>query len=342
MHQSFKAKQWADAFQNDGFVVLPLLEKDEVEELIAFYQSMNHNYKTAYGFHVSIDDDKPDFIRHIHQKIISICKPKLDDYFTDIQTFSGRFLIKEPNKHSIVTPHQDWTFVDEKEHSSAIVWLSLVDVNIHNGALGVLKGSQKLPTGFRATPLPIFKAPYEDFAHDLFSYLEIIPMKAGEAMIMDNRLIHGSPPNISQSDRLVVGFEIVRKNVPLIHYHLSKKENRQSILKYEIDSSFFYHYSNAKLKDLHESGKEISGYACTGKWEYQEEKWDKHQFWSKMNEIGDFQENEYLKNLFEYSFGHTDKIPDVEIPLNQPKSMDVSKKKESSFLNTIKNRLFNL
>jgi len=309
MYRSFKDAKLAQSFTENGYVVLPLLDHDAVIRLISFYRSLHHTYKTEFGFHVSIDDKNPVFIEKIHDRVMEICLPKLEEHLFDFQAFSGRFLIKEPNRHGIVTPHQDWTFVDEKQSCSAIVWIALVDVDLQNGALGVLKGSHRFDTGYRATPLPLFKMPYDEYANELFPYLELVPMQAGEAMIMDNRLIHGSPPNTTKKDRIVAGFEVARKGAALLHYFLSKKAGQHRVLKYQIDKSFFYHYSNAKLKTLYEAGQEIRNYTVTEILDYCVSPWDKTHFYSSISSLGIPGKNPILKALFDYSFEHIDQVP---------------------------------
>ncbi len=329
MNRSFKHNSTRDSFEKDGYVVLPLLNDSEVQQLLDYHQSLEHDYHTPYGFSVSIDAEHPDFIRNIHEKIIRISQRGLDEHFQNYQTFSGRFLTKSPNRHSVVSPHQDWSFVEEENHCSSIIWIALVDVDIHNGALAVLKGSHTLPTGFRATPLPTFKAPYEHFSDELFSHMDLVPMKAGEAMVMDNRLIHGSPPNLSESERVVAGFEMAHEDAQLVHYNLVQKEGQSFIRKYEIDDSFFFRYSNAKLKAIFEEHKEIDTFRHVTETPLNQQEWSRDEFWEYLGGQDNYPNDEILQGLFDYSFGHVDHPP----TLNQPKKEKSLFKKWVSWVN---------
>lgn len=329
MYRCFKDETHSHTFREDGFLVVPLLDDSEILELTRFYRSLANGYKTPFGFHVSMDDKDPQFIKTIHEKAMEICLPRLEDWLRNFRAFSGRFLVKDPHRRSIVTPHQDWSFVNETDSCSAIVWIALVDVAIHNGALGVLRGSHLLNTGYRASPLPIFEAPYQGFAHKLFSRLDMIPMKKGEAMIMDNRLVHGSPPNLSNKDRLVMGFEITHSESQLLHYFLAQREGRHCILKYNIDDTFFYNYSNAKLRELYKAHGEIQDYPLLEELEYNQEKWDEELFWGKLGNVERYPKNEKLQQLFDYSYGHTDEIP---VTNGMDSTLASSHKKGKSFL----------
>ena len=113
----------------------------------------------------------------------------------------------------------DWNFVDENQFCSATVWTALVDVTEQNGALGVIRGSHTIFNHKRSSPSPQSKSPLSDHVFTLFPFVEIIEMKAGESLIFNNRLIHASPPNLSNQARIAVGIGITHSEAQLNHFY---------------------------------------------------------------------------------------------------------------------------
>jgi hypothetical protein len=54
MRALFKSPQLQADFDRDGYVIVPFLDADQVADLSAHYASLNHDHKTAQGFHVSL------------------------------------------------------------------------------------------------------------------------------------------------------------------------------------------------------------------------------------------------------------------------------------------------
>ena len=241
----FKDETHQKQFDQDGFVRVTMLQDDDIRNLLEFYQSLNNDHITEYGFHVSIDNNNPEFVENVIAKIGSIVLKKLDPLFLDNQVTTASF----------VPPHQDWTFTDETKFASVTTWTPLQDVNAENGALAILKGSHKLFPGFRASPSPAFQTVFGKEGMHLFPYMEIIPMKAGETLIFDNRLVHASPPNYTDSPRIAAGLGLMHKEAELSHHYLNPGSNPPLVSKYKIDHGFFLRYNNSRLLELFNKGE---------------------------------------------------------------------------------------
>lgn len=240
-------------FEKDGYVKINLLNDAEVMELKNYYLSLKHDHIGQYGFHISLENKSADYVNGVFKKLFSVFVPKLDTVLTNYKTFTASYVIKEAGLQNIVPPHQDWSFVDEEQYCSATVWVPLMDVNKNNGALGIIKGSHKLFNYQRQSPSPQAKTVLSPHAFTLFPYVEVIDMKAGEALIFDNRTIHASPPNISGVTRIGAGIGITQKNAPLLHYYqVPGKEELVNV--YSVDESFFPTYNNSVLSDLYNKG----------------------------------------------------------------------------------------
>lgn len=169
----------------------------------------------------------------------------------------------------MVPPHQDWSFVDETEFQSYNLWIALTPTKLNNGTLGFLKGSHNKLKNIRATPLPIYKVPFHDYAFDLLDELKYIELEPGEAFLFNSRIIHASKPNISNDARINIAIEITNKTAQLIHFNL--QPDNKTIHEYFIDNNFFNLYSNAKLTEIFKSKKNTIEYKINRTFKYKQE-----------------------------------------------------------------------
>lgn len=242
-----------ETFDKDGYVKLPLLNAQEVETLKRYYESLKHEHVGEYGFHVSLDSKDANYIDGVFDTLFSTIIPKLDPLLHNYKAFTASYVTKEAGLQNIVPPHQDWSFVDEEKFSSATVWIPLVDVNKNNGALGVIKGSHQLFKTPRMSPSPQAKTVLSDHLFTIFPFVEVIDMKAGEALIFNNRTIHASPPNISGITRVGAGIGITQRDAQLLHYY--KVPGNNEVAVYKVNEAFFKRYNNAALSALYNKGE---------------------------------------------------------------------------------------
>jgi len=262
MRNFFKKEELQKKFSEDGFVVVPMLDKDEVNTLLSYYQNQEFDNRIEAGFHISLDNQNENLVKEVGSTIKSILVPKTADLLDDCKVFTASYVIKEPGLQNIVPPHQDWTFVDENEFCSATVWTALVDVTEKNGALGVIRGSHKIFDHKRSSPSPQSKSPLADHIFTLFPFVEVIEMKAGESLIFDNRLIHASPPNLSDQARIAVGIGITQSEAQLKHFY--QNPNSGKLEEYDVNENFYTWFNNKRLSDLFESGNSPEGLKKVG------------------------------------------------------------------------------
>jgi ectoine hydroxylase-related dioxygenase (phytanoyl-CoA dioxygenase family) len=261
MKPLFKNKETQANFDRDGYVKVPVLEAAAVKELLDFYESVKFKDEVGMGFHISMDQVDKGLVKRILDKLFEVALPRLEPIFDGAKPFVGSFVIKEPNPTSIVPVHQDWSFVeDEERHCSVTCWVALVDTNMDNGAMGVIKGSHNYFKNLRPSPSPQVPSPISEHMFTIFPYLHLIEMKAGEALIFDNRTFHGSPPNTTAHTRVAFGIGFTHSDAKLVHYYLKPDGKKDTVLKYDIDESFFLKYENARLAKMYDRQELIEGY----------------------------------------------------------------------------------
>ena len=133
----------------------------------------------------------------------------------DFFLWGSNFFIKEPHTASTVGWHQDAYYWPLDPHESITVWLAFDDSTIENGAMEVIPGSH------RAGLLKHVRQGETDSVLTLecergqFREDRAVPvtLRAGEASIHDDMLVHGSPPNRSSMRRAGLTIRYSRTNV---------------------------------------------------------------------------------------------------------------------------------
>jgi len=239
MRQVFKDSQLQARFERDGFVILPCLNDHEVKILNQEYDRLPAVPQA--GFFSGIYSDSMAFKQRSNDLLAKVGKTFAQNYLQDYRVLIGNFVLKVPGLDSTMACHQDWTFVDESYYSSINVWCALTDTNNKNGALHLLPGSHRLEQNIRGTLVPPSLAIAGDIpCEDMLS----VPIKAGQAIIHDHRVLHRSPPNLSEKRRLATAICMIPAEAEAVHYYQSPASNKLEI--YSIDTDFFHHYTFGK------------------------------------------------------------------------------------------------
>ena len=133
-------------------------------------------------------------------------------------------------------------------------------------------------------------------------------MKAGEALIFNNKTIHASPPNITNQTRLAVGLGFTQKEAEIRHYYL-KPGTQDTLLKYKITPDFFLKYDNAQLSELYDKGEVINGVGEPEEIPYVFEDLDAPEFTKLIQESGN-QYNSVLVNRMSQLFSSHANVED--------------------------------
>jgi hypothetical protein len=126
------------------------------------------------------------------------------------------FLFKHPGADGVLPLHQDPTVVDERRHRSVTFWVPLDPISrrLDNGPLHVLPGSHRVARALRGTgTVPEYLSRVER----LWRHAEPVDVEAGDVVVMDSRLVHGSPPNADQQVRRVMSGVVVPREAELVH-----------------------------------------------------------------------------------------------------------------------------
>lgn len=225
------------SFRRDGFVILDLLGAGDVDRLEATYASCAARHENGFTPTVLLDD--LELRARIHRAVARVFEARILPVLDGYRIVVGSFAVKQADcDFSGVGLHQDLTFVDETENGQAgiSVWCPLVEVGEENGCLRVAIGSHVLNSRLRE-PCSL---PYPDLIdlieNELMTYL---PMRPGQALLMDNRLFHGSPANRGNHPRVVAAGVAVPRESRLLYCHRDLQGDPSLLEVWEVPDDFY-------------------------------------------------------------------------------------------------------
>ncbi len=225
-------------FNEDGYVVVPFLNDLEVSDLETTYFQLRRESDLNTGWHATIHSSIPEYKLKVSKAICDVFTPKASGLFNQYKEIFANFTVKEPStEDSAFDLHMDWSMVDEKIFTSLTLWVPLIDITDDNGYFWVLPGSHKM--GYTIRGGPALKTWSEKiFDEDAKPSFErkILKLKAGEALIYDHRLIHGSPANVSEGIRIAVKYTMVPSETESVHYHF---HNESEVEAFEVGPLFY-------------------------------------------------------------------------------------------------------
>jgi len=229
-------------FERDGFVVIDLLQADEVAALRAVWDASDDEVKTR-PFSATIMSPDLAYRRRVSEAVVGLLSQRLHAVLDDYRFCHGVFVAKCPGMdEGHVSLHQDQSFVDEERFTAAVVWLPLTDVTRRNGCLRAVRGSHRFNHGARGTyrdwPYPELRGAITE------RYLADLPMRAGQACLAAPTLFHESEANRSDTVRVAAcALAIPRQSRLLYHY----QDATDRMQRFEVPDDFYLRYTFGDL-----------------------------------------------------------------------------------------------
>ncbi|MBL7778374.1 MAG: phytanoyl-CoA dioxygenase family protein [Chitinophagales bacterium] len=231
----FKNEKLQQQFNLNGYVVVPFLDETQVAALREFFFAKHSQLPD--GFYSSSFNTDETHKQSVNDKIEGVLSEQVGSHFNAIKKLGGCFLNKQPGAQSEMPIHQDWTVVDEPNFDSITIWIPLQDVNEKNGAIQVIDGSHRFSSALRS---PSLEDPFKNIQVELRKDLKLMPMKAGEAFIFSQALLHASPANRSGEPRIAVTYGLIDAAAQLMFYH---KNEEGRVEQYFVEEDFFQRYN---------------------------------------------------------------------------------------------------
>ncbi len=224
-------------YDEEGWARFPLVPEDLVEDLrercLALYPAGRSGITFA-----NVDDDRR-FVLAVHEMMGPIWREHLAGVMPGQRVVFTTCVVKHPDEGSLMSSHEDGTFVEEAQHRSATLWLPLVDCREEdrNGMIQVIPRSHRIARTYAGTNVPEWHRPHREF---LTRHLQPVPTRAGECVVWDSRLLHGSPANRSDAPRVALIAALAPEGAPLVHVEALGRTRRRMLA---VDEAFHLHHS---------------------------------------------------------------------------------------------------
>lgn len=210
----------------NGYVVLDLLPRESLDSLREFYSQTKKTVPPGPISTTQFSSDRNH--RHlVDNQVRPLITRHLESLLPGYKSILSYFFHQNPGFGSRLRVHQDWTVVDESKFTALTIWCPLVDTNFENGPFHVVTGSHLFLNNHRGTNITL---PYESILPYIeHQFTSPLYLKAGQAIIYDQRLWHFSPDNMSNSPLPVAATIMIPEEAPLLHCIGNKGGDSESV-----------------------------------------------------------------------------------------------------------------
>jgi len=229
-----------EKLERQGFVIVKFLDEEDVHFLNRFFDELHPNPQGGFMSGSYSSDFK--YKKKVSDEIVRVFTKHYERLFVNYQPFGATFLYKLPSLESELSIHQDWTIVDEKKFVALNCWVPLTDIDKTNGALHFIPGSHSNSLEvLRAPTLPFFFTGNDEFMKE---QSEPFYVKAGEAVILDQSIVHYSPSNRSGKIRKAITAGVKSKGAPMIFHYCDSQTKEKKVEVFEMQEDFLINFEN--------------------------------------------------------------------------------------------------
>lgn len=235
----FRDPKLQQDFHENGYVIVPFISPEQIETLFAVYKEC---YPSGVeGFFTTTFANNVEHREKVNRSIREICLEEIEQLFENYKILFSSFIVKAPGENSRLIMHQDMTLVDEKFYSGINIWCPMVDLTETNGAIEVLPKSHRFYETYRGSSIPDI---YDDVKDEVAGLMQPCYLKAGEAIIFDQSIIHNSPPNLSEEERPTINTFVAHKDARIKICYWDKESYGANIEIFEQEDDFLEKFEN--------------------------------------------------------------------------------------------------
>lgn len=233
----FKDASLQEQFEKDGYVIVDFYNEQEIQEATDLYYRIHPKdekgfYPATYSFDKRFRDEMDKGLKEIGSRSIN-------NYLTDIKVVCASYIVKNSGPDSGMSIHQDMSLVDESKYTGINIWVPLIDLSVTNGTLFILPGSHRIFPTYRGSSIREF---FSDVMDEMIDYLHPVFVKAGQAVIFDQSIIHYSPPNYSDEIRIVTNTYFCHKDTEFRTYFWDNTTEEKFVEGFVQDDNFMLDY----------------------------------------------------------------------------------------------------
>jgi len=192
-----------------GYCIVDFLSDEKCQKLTDVFEKYHKAPDHNDGVFMGVISKK------VHTDIKDVLHEELEFWFHNYKPVNA-YVVKVPGQKSFVPIHQDVAAIDELKFSTLNVWIPLQDVTIDNGVMYVVPRSHYIFSPYRGANVDALSKNIET---ELRPYFKPLYLKKGQALFFDSRMFHFSPPNLSDSNRIITVCRIFPKEAKMISYY---------------------------------------------------------------------------------------------------------------------------
>jgi hypothetical protein len=232
-------------FEKNGYARLPALGPSVVSALLAAAHRLlppEVSAPEAAGspYHCSFMHSDQERRREVQAVFAEAFAPYVKQHLKGYRVLHAAIHVKPPGGGRLPL-HINWSSVADLNRSTITLWCPLVDVGLENGTLELIPGSHRITRAIEAEGRTYF----HKYRKLLSDRTVPQPARAGEVILIEDTILHGSQTN--QSDRPRIAAQIVcipEDAVPV--YYSSVSPTLFEVIK--VDSDFFVNFDHSALK----------------------------------------------------------------------------------------------
>lgn len=239
MQSVFKSKDVEEHYRQHGYAVLPAINPLALQQLVSLFKQ-HYRKNDTFCFALNTMSSAEENIL-VSNHLISTLTPFFETNFKEFTIQGGTFLVKEEHNEELGL-HQDINVVDDQIDFGCYAWIPLQDVGINNGCIFLIDKSHLFFNNYKSYTYYYNDIPLSDIPAECITNL---PMKAGEVLLFNSRLFHGSYKNLTSETRAAVNVLVTNNNATLIYID---KKDEHTATQYAITATSYLNSYNSYSK----------------------------------------------------------------------------------------------
>lgn len=252
MRQVMKDPLLEKKFQEEGYIEIPFISSEEVkllkQKFFDLLPTSGGNITSAdngmAGNEITYDftfiDKNVEYKQAVYNVITEYFKPHVEKWLADYRPLIANY-IRKKTAGGEVPLHQNWAFADERKCTTVSIWCPLVDSFEENGTLQVVPKSHKKFGEVRGPMIPWELEGIKD--EIIANYLVPCNVKAGNAIVLDDSIVHYSAINKTNDLRLAIQLILIPSEFKSIHYHVNPSVDKEQVNVLDVDVDFYMHFN---------------------------------------------------------------------------------------------------
>jgi len=231
----FRDAELQAKLDRDGYVVVDFLNDLETRNLRDWFVA-HPDPVYRRGFAPSVLSASVPYRVAVAELIESVYDMPRRGLLEDYRFGFAGFLCKAPHE-GLVKIHQDPSFVFEERYTPVQFWVPLLDVDLSNGCLRVVRGSHRLNRTVRPSE-PVF--PYDELLETIYGEcMTDVPMRAGQAFVFNPALFHSSLVNESDGYRVSAGGMFIPREAELLCVDPDDRQKPKRLSVYNVPDDYY-------------------------------------------------------------------------------------------------------